>query len=491
MSRAPDTRLSEELMRLNRTQRQQLVNVVSKRFLREAAGENTPTTGVAAADPPAEPTRYSVPEAPVGEVIKDARGTAAFEKTDAGWKSTIKVPLERILMLVKEPNRQVVGKLLQDAGEGEVITILTGFLADAEDANMDKGLRVKKVDGMFMDPVTVPDDKITVIADALKYKAPEIKSGTPKTPAKVVLGPDDRVFNNIIFKYTDDTLKVIVDLDKGGTAQLKRLLGTDEAVTKADEQIANAPTSGESKITLRYDPKMTGNILQRAVPKKMLTNILQRAVPKKLFKSAADMAAGLPTDLQFRYLPGKKLLVLDLTGIEQAQWEEIAQQLDVGKETKPSDDSIGITYADLRGMKAGQIVQQITIDNGQETPTPYGTKFYADFMTIAGKTADINGNTFKNAKGKVVPLKNNNLKDYNGKIFTDGSGSKVYVHDSTAFQVFSYEQFLDAARVDMGDKASLKDDANFDRASRTWKQKDGNPVTGSITYRITDPVEKI
>jgi hypothetical protein len=253
MSRAPDTRLSEELMRLNRTQRQQLVNVVSKRFLREAAGENTPTTGVAAADPPAEPTRYSVPEAPVGEVIKDARGTAAFEKTDAGWKSTIKVPLERILMLVKETNRQVVGKLLQDAGEGEVITILTGFLADAEDANMDKGLRVKKVDGMFMDPVTVPDDKITVIADALKYKAPEIKSGTPKTPAKVVLGPDDRVFNNIIFKDTDDTLKVIVDLDKGGTAQLKRLLGTDEAVTKADEQIANAPTSGESKITLRYD----------------------------------------------------------------------------------------------------------------------------------------------------------------------------------------------------------------------------------------------
>jgi hypothetical protein len=236
---------------------------------------------------------------------------------------------------------------------------------------------------------------------------------------------------------------------------------------------------------------MTGNILQRAVPKKMLTSILQSAVPKKLFKSAADMAAGLPTDLQFRYLPGKKLLVLDLTGIEQAQWEEIAQQLDVGKETKPSDDSIGITYADLRGMKAGQIVQQITIDNGQETPTPYGTKFYADFMTIAGKTADINGNTFKNAKGKVVPLKNNNLKDYNGKIFTDGSGSKVYVHDSTAFQVFSYEQFLDAARVDMGDKASLKDDANFDRASRTWKQKDGNPVTGSITYRITDPVEKI
>jgi hypothetical protein len=489
MSRAPDTRLSEALMRLNRTQRQQLVNVVSKRFLREAAGENTPTTGVAAADPPAEPTRYSVPEAPVGEVIKDARGTAAFEKTDAGWKSTIKVPLERILMLVKETNRQVVGKLLQDAGEGEVITILTGFLADAEDANMDKGLRVKKVDGMFMDPVTVPDDKITVIADALKYKAPEIKSGTPKTPAKVVLGPDDRVFNNIIFKYTDDTLKVIVDLDKGGTAQLKRLLGTDEAVTKADEQIANAPTSGESKITLRYDPKMTGNILQRAVPKKMLTNILQRAVPKKLFKSAADMAAGLPTDLQFRYLPGKKLLVLDLTGIEQAQWEEIAQQLDVGK--KGEVGGSGLTISDLRQMQAGQIIEEVVLIalSGSADKTEMGDyvkKAYADVMYIIPR--DLSPTSVFTLSGKPIPSDASDLKENSIYKTTKDGGkdSQIIVGKNSvgnnAFKViFSYKEVIELLNQNSDRKESegLPDGAIPEGASL------------KVAYRVKAEEEKI
>jgi hypothetical protein len=465
MSRAPDTRLSEALMRLNRTQRQQLVNVVSKRFLREAAGENTPTTGVAAADPPAEPTRYSVPEAPVGEVIKDARGTAAFEKTDAGWKSTIKVPLERILMLVKEPNRQVVGKLLQDAGEGEVITILTGFLADAEDANMDKGLRVKKVDGMFMDPVTVPDDKITVIADALKYKAPEITSGAAKTPAKVELGPDDRVFNNIIFKYTDDTLKVIVDLDKGGTAQLKRLLGTDEAVTKADEQIANAPTSGESKITLRYDPKMTGNILQRAVPKKM-------------FRSS--------TDLQFRYLPGKKLLVLDLTGIEQAQWEEIAQQLDVGK--KGEVGKSGLTISDLRQMQAGQIIEEIykykERDDATETKESLddvGIKMYADVMIIFDSIAEVSEASLKRGDKTVPTTSVSSLKDGTilNLVTSNNANNPVIVYKKKLYNVFDYQRFL----------------AELDRAASSNSSLSGLKDKGykgqSVTYRVKAEEEKI
>jgi flagellar motor switch/type III secretory pathway protein FliN len=330
---------------------------------------------------------------------------------------------------------------------------------------MDKGLRVKKVDGMFMDPVTVPDDKITVIADALKYKAPEITSGAAKTPAKVELGPDDRVFNNIIFKYTDDTLKVIVDLDKGGTAQLKRLLGTDEAVTKADEQIANAPTSGESKITLRYDPKMTGNILQRAVPKKM-------------FRSS--------TDLQFRYLPGKKLLVLDLTGIEQAQWEEIAQQLDVGK--KGEVGKSGLTISDLRQMQAGQIIEEIykykERDDATETKESLddvGIKMYADVMIIFDSIAEVSEASLKRGDKTVPTTSVSSLKDGTilNLVTSNNANNPVIVYKKKLYNVFDYQRFL----------------AERDRAASSNSSLSGLKDKGykgqSVTYRVKAEEEKI
>ena len=370
-------------MRLSPARRKALVGAVSKRFLHEAD-----TTGVASSAPAAELARYTLDEVPTGEVIKDGRGNPAFEKTDAGWKSVIKVPLERILMLVKEANREPVGKLLKDAGEGEVLTILLGFLADTEDANTDKGLRLKKVDGMFMDPVSIAPDKIKLIADQLKYQPPA-KDGAAEKTAKVELGPDDRVFNNIIFKHDAGKalLKVIVDLDKGGTAQLKRLLGSDAAVTKADEQIAAAPASGESKITLRYDPTTTGNILGKAVPKRM-------------FKSS--------TDLQFRYLPGNRVLVLDLTGISQAQWEEVAKQLDVGNKGKVG--AAGLTISDLRQMQPNQIIEEKIVF--KDAPTDfrdYAVKLYADVIYIIPDKLVSEGSVYT-MSGRQIPADVSKLK---------------------------------------------------------------------------------
>ena len=435
---------------------------MSKRFLHEAADSGSVVkTGVPAAPAEAPIDRYSLDEVPTGEVIKDSRGNPAFEKTDAGWKSVIKVPLERILMLVKEANRAPVGKLLKDAGEGEVLTILLGFLADTEDANTDKGLRLKKVDGMFMDPVSIAPDKIKLIADQLKYQPPAKKDGAEKT-SKVELGPDDRVFNNIIFKYDSGKLKVIVDLDKGGTAQLKRLLGSDAAVTKADEEIAKAPTSGETKITL--DTPTKGSTLFTLAEK-----------PRKL------------KDPVFRYLPGKKLLVLDVAEVDQTLWETLAQKLDVGKEAVSKDavskaPSIGITYADLRSMKAGQIVEEtITDDRDKTTKYAYAKKVFADVLYIIPR--DVAVTNLYSGKKQVTPDAGDKLLN---KIYTNSTGGtpkdfKVIVGlnekgDKAFKQVFTYESLLEELR----DNVTTKKSESLSEAA-----------TKSITYRITDPEEEI
>ena len=435
---------------------------MSKRFLHEAADSGSVVkTGVPAAPAEAPIDRYSLDEVPTGEVIKDSRGNPAFEKTDAGWKSVIKVPLERILMLVKEANRAPVGKLLKDAGEGEVLTILLGFLADTEDANTDKGLRLKKVDGMFMDPVSIAPDKIKLIADQLKYQPPAKKDGAEKT-SKVELGPDDRVFNNIIFKYDSGKLKVIVDLDKGGTAQLKRLLGSDAAVTKADEEIAKAPTSGETKITL--DTPTKGSTLFTLAEK-----------PRKL------------KDPVFRYLPGKKLLVLDVAEVDQTLWETLAQKLDVGKEAVSKDavskaPSIGITYADLRSMKAGQIVEEtITDDRDKTTKYAYAKKVFADVLYIIPR--DVAVTNLYSGKKQVTPGVGDKLLN---KIYTNSTGGtpkdfKVIVGlnekgDKAFRQVFTYESLLEELRVNV---TANKSESLTEAATK------------SITYRITDPEEEI
>lgn len=191
-------------------------------------------------------------------------GTTFFEKTDQGWKTTVKITVSQVLKLVKPEAQETVREMLKSAKRGDIITINAELLIKPELANDDKSrvLKFQKVDDKsFIDPVPVSEEKITAM---LKSNKIEKLTATPRSALPqvdpTIQGTYTLSVGNSLFFVNENTKMVTLSIPGDDLTGFRELFGPGDAIK---EKIAGEIAQGGTTISLSVSDALDQSIMGR------------------------------------------------------------------------------------------------------------------------------------------------------------------------------------------------------------------------------------
>ena len=288
MNRAPDTRFSDMLMRMRRSDRRVLNESVAK-LLREAAPAPAP-----AASAPTTADLYT--NAKEGDAFVNSKGESVFKRKPVGWLTTVRISLKGVLTLVKDTaGKADVASEFRDAKDGEAVFITKGLLIDPDLANETGGLRFKKKvtpqGDRFIDEKPVPQDKLVSVVKELKLTwqpasgtstaapaaAPAAPTAAPTAaPAQAAPGKEEYLLADGDIKFVFDktradlkqgqgVLRIIVDTKDEGFSAFDDLFGSGSGIASAIAR--QTARSKSNRVSIEISASAAeGNAILKQIP---------------------------------------------------------------------------------------------------------------------------------------------------------------------------------------------------------------------------------